>query len=92
MNLARVLFAPAIASASVSGAPWVFTRQQGCARGCACRHGVGIVELDPTGGEGVDIRSLNILGSVATDPLFAQIIRHDVEDIWLRLGGFRNRE
>ena len=71
-----------------TGAPWILTRQQGCARGCACRHRIRVIELDPTGGECVDIRGLNILGSVATNPLLAQIIRHNVKNVWLGCSGF----
>ena len=75
-----------------SRTPGIFPCKQGRAGGCARRHGVGIVKLHATCCEGVNIGCFNILGSVATDPLLAQIICHDEENIWLRLGGFRKRE
>ena len=62
--------------------PWVFAGQKGHARRGACRHGVGIVKLHSTGGERVNVRGRDILCTVGADPILAQVIHHNEEDVW----------
>ena len=64
-------------------AVWVFTRQKRRARWRAGPHRVGIAKLHAAFCERIDMRSLDVVRPVAADPVFAQVIDHDAEDVGL---------
>ena len=55
--------------------------QEASARGRALRHGVGVVVLGACCGELIDVGGLDVFSAVAVDPLFAQIIEKDENDV-----------
>ena len=70
----------------ISVTEWIFPGQQSGTRWGALRHRITVIKLHSTCCQGIYVWSLNILRPVAADPLFAQIIEHNEEDIGLWVG------
>jgi len=64
-----------------AGPPRVLARQQRHPRRGALRHGPGVVELHPAFRQRVDARGLDVVGAVAPDPVFPQVVDHDEEEV-----------
>ena len=67
-----------------AGAPRVLAGEQRGAGRRALRHRPRVVKLEAAFGQAVDVRRLNVVCAVAGDPVLAEVVHHDEQDI--RLG------
>ena len=67
-----------------AGAPRVLAGEQRGASRRALRHRPRVVKLEAALGQSVDVRRLDVVCAVAGDPVLAEVVHHDEQDV--RLG------
>ena len=69
-----------------AGAPRVLAgEQRGAGRG-ALRHRPRVVKLEAALGQAIDVRRLNVVRAIAGDPVLAEVVHHDEQNVGLGRG------
>ena len=69
-----------------AGAPGVLAGEQRGTGWRALRHRPRVVKLEAAIGQAVDVRRLNVVRAIAGDPVLAEVVHHDEQDVRLGCG------